>query len=38
MSELASLLSVDPPNLTAVVDDLEARDWSNARPIPPTGG
>ena len=23
MSELASLLSVDPPNLTAVVDDLE---------------
>ena len=24
MSELASLLSVDPPNLTAVVDDLEA--------------
>ena len=25
MSELASLLSVDPPNLTAVVDDLGAR-------------
>ena len=24
MSELASMLSVDPPNLTAVVDDLEA--------------
>jgi DNA-binding MarR family transcriptional regulator len=24
MSELASLLSVDPPNLTALVDDLEA--------------
>ena len=23
MSELASLLSVDPPNLTALVDDLE---------------
>ena len=23
MSELASMLSVDPPNLTAVVDDLE---------------
>src|SRR5271156_247542 len=23
MSELASVLSVDPPNLTAVVDDLE---------------
>ena len=25
MSELASMLSVDPPNLTAVVDDLGER-------------
>ena len=38
MGELASLLVVDPPNLTTVVDDLEPRDWSSAEPTSPTGG
>jgi DNA-binding MarR family transcriptional regulator len=34
MSELASLLSVDPPNLTAVVDDLEDAKLVERRPHP----
>lgn len=34
MSELASLLSVDPPNLTAVVDDLEGAGLVERQPHP----
>ena len=39
MRELASMLGVDPPNLTPVVDDLERRRTGRAPGrIPPTGG
>jgi DNA-binding MarR family transcriptional regulator len=34
MSELASLLTVDPPNLTPVVDDLEQAGLVERRPHP----
>jgi len=34
MSELAALLSVDPPNLTAVVDDLEGAGLVERQPHP----
>jgi DNA-binding MarR family transcriptional regulator len=34
MSELASLLTVDPPNLTPVVDDLERAGLVERRPHP----